>query len=157
MQDMDGRRRALKALGLGLAMVGIGDGGGRASVASEAKGPTLEADGADLRRLTARLAAMPQRRDFKTVPMILDDPAFWDEAVIRAIMAYGLVTKQVWDNTVIEGPWLNLMRNSLNAQVWSFRHSDFLVVSATHGFAHLALYDQAMWDKYSLGKLAGDR
>jgi hypothetical protein len=52
---------------------------------------------------------------------------------------------------------MNMMRNSLNAQVFSFRHPDFLVVSATHGSAHLALYDQAAWDKYQLGKLAGPK
>jgi hypothetical protein len=28
--------------------------------------------------------------------------------------------KQVWDNTGIASPWLNVMRNSLNTQVWSF-------------------------------------
>ena len=47
------------------------------------------------------------------------------------------------------------MRNSLNTQVFSFRHPDFLEVSATHGSAQLALYDQAMWDKYQLATMAG--
>ena len=47
------------------------------------------------------------------------------------------------------------MRNMLNTQVYSFKHPDFLPVSATHGPAHLAMYDQAMWDKYLLTKLAG--
>jgi intracellular sulfur oxidation DsrE/DsrF family protein len=50
---------------------------------------------------------------------------------------------------------MNLMRNSVNAQVFSFGHADFLAVSATHGSAHLALFDQAMWDKYKLAELAG--
>ncbi len=49
------------------------------------------------------------------------------------------------------------MRNSLNSEIWSFNHPDFLVVSATHGTAHLALYDQGMWDKYQLTRLAGDK
>jgi hypothetical protein len=49
------------------------------------------------------------------------------------------------------------MRNSLNTQVFSFRHPDFLEVSATHGSAQLALYDQAMWDKYQLATMAGPR
>jgi hypothetical protein len=48
------------------------------------------------------------------------------------------------------------MRNALNNQVWSFRHPDFLAASATHGSANIALYDQAMWDKYQLTKLAGE-
>jgi intracellular sulfur oxidation DsrE/DsrF family protein len=46
------------------------------------------------------------------------------------------------------------MRNSVNAQVFSFGHADFLSVSATHGSAHLALFDQPMWDKYRLADLA---
>jgi len=48
------------------------------------------------------------------------------------------------------------MRNALNSQIWSFNHPDFLAVSVTHGTAQLALYDQAMWDKYQLTKLAGE-
>ena len=62
-----------------------------------------------------------------------------------------------WDNTDLTGPWLNGMRNSVNSQVWSFKQPNFLCVSATHGTAHLALYDQEMWDKYQLAKLAGGR
>jgi hypothetical protein len=30
------------------------------------------------------------------------------------------------------------MRNALNAEIWSFRHPDFLAVSVTHGTANLA-------------------
>jgi intracellular sulfur oxidation DsrE/DsrF family protein len=47
------------------------------------------------------------------------------------------------------------MRNSINAQIFSFGHKDFIAVSATHGTAHLALLDQPMWDKYELAALAG--
>ena len=39
--------------------------------------------------------------------------------------------------------------------VLGFNHPDFLVVSTTRGSALLALYDQAMWDKYQLAKRAG--
>lgn len=52
---------------------------------------------------------------------------------------------------------LNLMRNSLNAQVWSFKHPEFLMVAACHSTAQVALYDQAMWDKYQLAKLPGGK
>jgi hypothetical protein len=31
--------------------------------------------------------------------------------------------KQVWDNTGIASPWLNVMRNLLNAQVWVLQAS----------------------------------
>jgi hypothetical protein len=109
----------------------------------------------ELAEVTARLRRAPRRRDFKTVPMILSHPDFWDDAALKEVMAYRGAPKQVWDNTNIAGPWLNLMRNSLNAQIFSFGHSDFFAVSATHGTAHLALFDQAMWDKYELAALAG--
>ncbi|HEX2944243.1 MAG TPA: transcriptional initiation protein Tat, partial [Rhodopila sp.] len=76
---------------------------------------------------------------------------------LSEVIAYRGTPRQVWDNTDITSPWLNLMRNSLNAQIWSFRHPDFLVVSATHGTAHLALFDQATWDKYQIAKLIGGK
>jgi intracellular sulfur oxidation DsrE/DsrF family protein len=89
--------------------------------------------------------------------MILDDPSQWDDEALKEIMKYEEPVKQVWDNTVLDSPWLNLMRNSLNAQIWSFQHPDFLAVSATHGSAHLALYDDTIWDKYQITKLAGEK
>ena len=110
-----------------------------------------------LSELNARLAKAPRRRDFKTVPMILNDPSQWDHEALSEVMAYKGAPKQAFDNSDIAAPWLNLMRNALNGQIWSFRHPDCLVVSATHGTAHLALYDQAMWDKYQLSTIAGDK
>jgi hypothetical protein len=89
--------------------------------------------------------------------MILNDPHQWDHAALSEVIAYRGAPKQVWDNTGIAGGWLTLMGNSLNAQVWSFKHPDFLVVSATHGTAHLALFEQAIWEKYQLAKLAGGK
>ncbi len=115
----------------------------------------LPSDGTQLSALADTLAKAPRRRDFKTVPMILTSPDQWDSAALDAVIAYAPRPKQVWDNTDIASPWLNLMRNSLNAQIWAFKHPDFLAVSATHGSAHLALYDQAMWEKYGLAKMAG--
>jgi len=109
----------------------------------------------ELRSLLEKLAKAPRRRDFKTVPMILDTPDLWDAEALDAISAYRGSIKQLWDNTEISGPWLNLMRNSLNVQVFSFRNPDFLEVSATHGSAQLALYDNEMWNKYQLAGIAG--
>ena len=136
--------------------------GGRASAAGEPfsadhlrPGPIAPQETGQLRSLIEQLGKAPRRRDFKTVPMILDTPDLWDAGALDAVIAYRGGRKQVLDNTEIGGPWLNLMRNSLNAQVFSFRHPDFLEVSATHGAAHLTLYDQAMWDKYQLATLAG--
>ena len=155
-KEKQGRREALQTLGGGLAAASLALTARPAE--AEAASPSLIASGAmDLKALTERLAAAPRRRDFKSVPMILDDPAQWDDAALRELMAYKHGPKQVWDNSMIDGGWLALMRNSLNAQIWSFKHPEFLVASATHGTANLALYDEATWDKYQLTKLAGDK
>jgi hypothetical protein len=121
------------------------------------RAPLTPAGAKELRALMERLGKARRRRGFKTVPMILTKPEEWDHEALSEVLAYKAAPGQVWDNTEIGGPWLNLMRNALNTQIWSFRHPDFLVVSATHGTAHLALYDQLMWDKYQLNRLAGDK
>jgi hypothetical protein len=144
-------RRSLLALGAGLA-AGLAE----ARPAGAATNPDLPDGSQTLRDLTDRLAKAPRRRDFKTVPMILDRPDLWDYEALSEVIAYKGGPRQVWDNTDIGGPWLNLIRNALNNQVWSFKHPDFLAASATHGSANVALYDQAMWDKYQLTKLAGE-
>ena len=151
------RRTALQAIGIGLLVCA-------ASTTALGQVPARKADDAGLipgdaprlRELRDRLAELPRRRSFKTVPMILTDPDQWDAEALDGVIAYRSPYKQVWDNTDIGSPWLNLMRNSLNAQIWSFKHPDFLVVSATHGSAHLALFDDSIWEKYQLTKLAGD-
>jgi hypothetical protein len=110
-----------------------------------------------LKSLVAALGKAPRRRDFKSVPMILTDHDQWDHEALSEVIAYRGTPKQVWDNTDIAGPWLNLARNSLNAQIWSFKNPDFLCVSGTHGAAHLALYDQSIWDKYKLADLTNGK
>ena len=146
------RRLALKGLGAGLVTAGL-IAGRSAEAAGEA---VLAPPGArTLHELTDRLAAIPRRRDYRTVPMIVDSPEWWDADALNAVFEYKGGPKQCWDHTDLAGPWLNLMRNSLNTEIWSFRHPDFLCVSATHGPAHLALYDQPTWDKYQLAKIAG--
>ena len=152
MTEFIHRRRALINTGLAFA-AGAAT---LAAPAAQAKQESMLPAGAKtLRDLTARLAKAPRRRDFKTVPMILNDPALWDHEALSEVMTYHGNPKQVYDNTALASPWLNVMRNALNAQIWAYRHPDFLAVSGTHGPAHLALYDQAMWDKYQLAKLAG--
>ena len=154
MQFDINRRGALAALGTGLIVSGLR----QSDPANAAVESTLEPAGANsLRELSRELAGMRRRRDFKTVPMILDEPEFWDEPPLAALLAYRGGPRLAWDNTDLAGPWLNGMRNSVNSQVWSFKEPNFLCVSATHGSAHLALYDQDMWDKYQLTKLAGVR
>jgi hypothetical protein len=144
------RRGALVSFGAGLIASGLGQ-SDQVNAATEA---TLAPPAAqNLHELWRLLAGMPRRRDFKTVPMILDSPNLWDAAPLATVLAYTGGPKQAWDNTDLAGPWLNGMRNSLNALVWSFGEPNFLCVSATHGSAHLALFNQEMWDKYQLPKL----
>jgi intracellular sulfur oxidation DsrE/DsrF family protein len=146
------RRTAL--VGFGVLAVGAA-----AVAASPSRAATIERiippGASGLSELMDRLRRAARRRDFKTVPMILQHPDLWDDEALKEIITYRGARKQVWDNTNIAGPWLNLMRNSINAQIFSFGHKDFLAVSATHGSAHLALFDQATWDKYELATLAG--
>jgi len=144
MMIENSRRTAL--VGFGSLVIGM--------AAFAATDKTTIAPGArKLSELMERLRRAPRQRDFSTVPMILEHPDFWDDEALQHIIAYQGDRKQVWDNTDIAGPWLNLMRNSLNTQIFSFGHKDFLAVSATHGTAHLALFDQPIWDKYELAAL----
>jgi hypothetical protein len=152
-----GRRFALMTMGLSLVAGATGFAALHDGVASAIEPPLLPPDAKSLEELTARLSRAPRRRDFKTVPMILNDPDQWDHSALSDVTAYRGAPKQVWDNTAIASPWLNAMRNSLNTQVWSFKHPDFFVVSATHGTAHLALFGPAMWAKYQLAKLTGGK
>jgi hypothetical protein len=157
MKTPPGRRFALVTIGLGMVAAAAGVAAPHDDVASAAE-PSLLPPGAKLLEdLTARLGRAPRRRDFKTVPMILNDPDQWDHAALSEVIAYRGEPKQVWDTTGIAGPWLNVMRNALNTQVWSFRHPDFLTVSATHGTAEMALLGPAMWEKYQLANLTGGK
>jgi hypothetical protein len=140
------RRSAIATIGAGFVMSGLVE-------AAQAAGES--AAGGNLHEFTKHLAAIPRRRDYKTVPMIADKRDLWDAAALDAVMAYNGGPKHVWDHTDIAGAWLNGMRNTLNAQVYSFNEPNFLCVSGTHGPAHLALYDQSIWDKYQLAKIAG--
>jgi len=144
------RRGSLKTFGIAVVAAGFA----RAAAASPAA-PLVVAGGKTLDELTTKIASFTPRRDFKTVPMILDSRDQWDADALDAVLHYAGGPKQSWDNTDIHGPWLNVMRNAMNAEIWSFRHPDFLCVSATHGSAQLALYDDGMWEKYGLAKLAG--
>lgn len=147
------RRKLLRGVGLSIGAAGLAGMTMHAARADTATG-SLEPHAADtLATLTTKLAAAPRRRNFKTVPMILTNPDQWDSEALNTVIAYTGNPKQVWDNTVIESPWLNLMRNTLNAQIYSWKNPNFLAVSATHGTAHLALYDQSIWDKYDLASL----
>ncbi len=156
------RRQMLAWLATGsVAGAALLSGMGRANAQTAAAVPAgkdLEPTGATkLAALTAALAATRRQRKFKKVPMILTHPDQWDSAALDLLLHYRGSPKQVWDNTDISSPWLNLMRNSINAQVWSFRNADFIAISATHGTCHLALYDAYVWEKYNLPAVLGHK
>lgn len=142
------RRLGLKALGLAIAAIG--------TAAASPSEPVIPAGAKSLEAMTKHLAVLPRRRDYKTVPMILDNRDLWDAAALDAVLHYAGGPKQAWDNIEL-GMWLTVMRNSLNNQIWSFRHPDFLCVSLTRGSALLALYDEATWEKYGLAKMTGGK
>jgi hypothetical protein len=156
MAIITGRRSVLRTVALTVTAGAIGLASAATPGAAAARSALTSAGATDLNALMKRLAQAPRRRDFKTVPMILDHPEQWDHEALTEVLSYEPAAKQAWDNTDISGPWLNMMRNALNTQRWSFKHPDFLAVSVTHGTADLALYDQTVWDKYQLTNLAGD-
>ncbi len=143
------RRTILKSLALGLSTLGLAVPARAVTTAD----PMIEPGSASLGELVAKLTAAPRRRDFKSVPMILTSPDQFDAMAIKLVLASKAEPRQVWNNYEIGGYWLTVMRNALNTQIWGWDHPDFLVVSATHGSAGFALYDQATWDKYQIGKL----
>jgi hypothetical protein len=158
MTNITGRRTAIKSLGLGIASSAIGLAIERTATAQAALSSALTPqDAGQLNALMQQLANAPRRRAHKSAPMILTNPEQWDHEALSEILAYKPIPKQAWDSTDIGGPWLNLIRNALNAEIWSFKHPDFLAVSVTHGTANLALFDQATWDKYQFTKLAGEK
>jgi hypothetical protein len=77
------RRGALTAIGAGMAMSGL------VQAAHAAVDTSLEPTaGKNPRDFSNRLASIPRRRDYKTVPMIADKSDLWDAAALDAVMAY---------------------------------------------------------------------
>jgi hypothetical protein len=147
------RRQTLIGLGITISALGL-----RSGAAVAAAPPSLiPGDAVALTALTGQLAQAPRRRAFKTVPMILTRDDQWDSEAFNALLAYRGGPRQIWHNRKLDGGWLALMDNAMTAEVFSFHHPDFLAVSATHGGAGLALFDQAAWDKYKIASIAGGK
>lgn len=144
------RRDAVKAIGQGSALLASSIAIGPAAASATAP---VTAKSGKLAALVAQLVAAPRRRSFDTVPLIVAQPADWDHEAAHALLAYAARPVQAWDNADLGGPWLGLMREATNGETLAHGHPDFLAVSATHGLAHLALFSQAMWDKYGLAQL----
>lgn len=149
-----GRRHAFSLFGGAAALAASSS--ALSAAPSQGKAPEETGDGM-LSDLTRKLAIAPRRRAFSTVPFMLDAPDHWDHEAAELLLTYRGRHAQVWESTDIGAPWLNLMREAMNGQVFAHGHRDFLAVSATHGTAHLALFKQAMWDKYDLAANTGGK
>lgn len=148
--DIPTRRRALCALGQSTLALSL-----TAGFASRAHATPAASQGA-LSKLGRTLSALPRRREFQTVPFLLSDKRLWDHEAADALLSYD-APRQMWEPTELAAPWLNLMRESVNSQIFSHGHKEFLAVAAIHGEAHLALFSQAAWDKYKLAAKTGGK
>src|ERR1700674_1634529 len=110
--------RRIALLGLGAA-AGAAAFGSSSADAAKATGPWMAQGAATLKALHDKLNAAPRRRDFKTVPMILENENTWDQEALQELIAYRGAPKQIWDNKALASPWLNLMRNNINVQIYS--------------------------------------
>ena len=135
MKIITGRRSVLRTVALTVTAGAIGLASAAQPAVAAAKSALTPGGATHLNALMKRLAQAPRRRNFTTVPLILDHPEQWDHEALTEVLSYQPAAKQAWDNTDIAGPWLNMMRNALNTQIWSFKHPDFLAVSVTHGTA----------------------
>jgi hypothetical protein len=117
MKIVTGRRGVLRTFALTMATGAIGLASARAKPTTTTVEPALTPPGAaNLDALKKRLAQARRRRDFKTVPMILNDPEQWDHEALTEVLSYRPAPKQAWDSTEIGIPWLSLIRNTRPGQ-----------------------------------------
>src|SRR3979490_1673231 len=120
MKMITGRRDVLGTFALTMASGAIGLASAGAKPAAAAVESALTPPGAThLDALKKRLAQAPRRRDFKTVPMILNNQEQWDHQALTEVLSYRPAPKQVWDNTEIGSPRLSTMRHAPNSQTGS--------------------------------------
>jgi len=156
MDHRKSRRAVLKLIGAATAAAFSA----RPAAAAPGDAPTkvahdyMRSEAVRLRQLSERLAAIPRRRGFKALPMVLTQLEQWDSAGLDALLAYA-GAKQLFDTTTIADGWINQIRNTVNARVWSFQQADFLAVATPHGSTALALFTQAAWTKYRLAEQTG--
>ncbi|ATI80025.1 thiosulfate dehydrogenase [Sphingobium yanoikuyae] len=148
------RRRAFAMLGGAAALLAV-PGAVFAQAGGNGASSALPSGSGALAELSRRLRAAPRRRSFDTVPFMIDRRELWDHEASDLLLSYRGDRKQMWESSDINAPWLNLMREAVNGQVFAHGHPDFLPVAAVHGTAHLALFNQAMWERYGLAANAG--
>ena len=79
------RRTALLGLGVAAGAAAIGT---TSANAAKASGAWMPQGAATLKALHDKLGAAPRRRDFKTVPMTLDNEDYWDREALAELIAY---------------------------------------------------------------------
>ena len=95
MKIITGRRGVLRTFALTMATGAIGLASAAAKPAAAAVESALTPPGAThLDALKKRLAQAPRRRDFKTVPMILNHPEQWDHEALTEVLSYRPAPKQ---------------------------------------------------------------
>ena len=109
-----GRRAAIVSCSA-IALAIIAPTAGRAQ--DEAGGDMVPHGARALPELMDRLRKAPRRRDFRTVPMILDHPDLWDETALKEVIAYRGVGKQVWDKLKYHPAFLERIKYTQRGQV----------------------------------------
>src|SRR5882672_11917252 len=105
MKIIAGRRGVLRTFALTMATGAIGLASAGAKPVAAAVESALTPPGAThLDALKKRLAQAPRRRDFKTVPMILNHQEQWDQEALTEVLSYQSAPRQAWDNTDLGGP-----------------------------------------------------
>ena len=94
MTIITGRRSVLRTVALTVTAGAIGLASAAKPAAAGAKSALTPAGAAHLDALMKRLAQAPRRRDFKTVPMILDHPEQWDHEALTEVLSYQPQAKQ---------------------------------------------------------------
>jgi hypothetical protein len=145
------RRTALRVFGQASILLAAAS----STRAAEQRSSEHVPSGKKLVRLSNDLAAAPRTRKFTSVPFIVTSTELWDHEAAELLLSYEYHALQVWESTDLGAPWINLMREALNGQVFAHGNADFLAVAAVHGNAHLALFTQAAWEKYKLAQVGG--
>ncbi|BAT19172.1 hypothetical protein [Asaia bogorensis] len=146
------RRQILAGLSAGPVLATLS----RAAVARETSSavvPQPPTPQTSLPALSRQLQAVPRRRQFTTLPRLLDHPDLWDDVAFEALRAYRSDERMIGTGTSLSGNWPVEAQNLLNSEIFSFGHPEALLVMALWSEAQLALYDDEAWSRYGLSRL----
>lgn len=147
------RRKLLTALSAGMTVPALGALTGSAFAAPVSPVPEPPSPQESLPALSRQLQMLPRRRQFTTLPRLLDHPDLWDDVAFEALRAYRSNERMIGTGTSLSGNWPVEAQNLLNSEIFSFGHPDALLVMALWGEAQLALYDATAWARFDLARL----